>query len=464
MTWYDYNLDLFARTYLVVNVKGRLASSCYNGYWWIGENCAGKAEEERAQEFEMKELASAHEASEAKAHADSLAALHSSEMARARAREADTAQLTTRRLQSMSENMFGQNSPSLEEGLTKLRTSLTSVEEQLSKRGLQNEELELKLSEAHAEHAKVKANAEKSEEMSKALQEQVQQLMLASSAACELRNAEASLGGKQVELEALHSQLEAARVTCYQISEEREEQFKEAKTESLAVEELQCKSRQIELKVQRAEAKLHTQDRRYKQEREEWQHKLRQLQLSEIHSQNRTAVEESLTDSSELRAQSEKNEALVKRKALLQKEAQQLESELESAKRRNSLHRKEAEARHQADEIRRNALIQEINAAKGHVAALAQETDRLRQATLARPESKANDEPKTLDSVKVSQGEQGSHADSAKRRHLERLLAQQEKQELHLNEQIDASKRADPSFQISNAFGTVLLRSDAQWA
>ena len=275
--------------------------------------------------------------------------------------------------------------------------------------------------------------------MSRELQDQVQQLMLASSAACEIRNAEASLDGCQEELETLSSQMQSGRSVCQQISTERDAQLNEAKSEGLLVEELRCTGRQLELKLQRAEAKLHTQDRRFRQEREEWHCKLRQMQLSELHSESEVVEVVEPLDMS-LTA---KNEAWTAQKAQLQKELGELESELEAAKRRDSLQRKEAEARHQADEIRKDALLQEVNSARGHVAALAQEIDRL-QATR---EAKTGEKAETISAVQREHRADRAARSDPKRKHLERLLAQQEKQESQLTEQIDASKKADPCFK-----------------
>ena len=387
----------------------------------------------------MRQLASEQEVAEATAQQESLMAMRSTDLARAKTTEADTVALTARRLQSMSETFLA-GSPSVEQGLTKLRTSLTNVQEELNKRAVCNQQLQLEFDEACAEHAEVKRQSDISEEMSRELQEHVQQLMLASSAACEIRNAEASLDGCQEELETLSSQLQTGRSVCQQISTERDTQLNEAKTEGLLVEELRCTSRQLELKLQRAEAKLHTQDRRYRQEREEWHRKLRQMQLSELHSESEVVEVVEPLDVS-LTA---KNEAWTTRKAQLQKELGELESELEAAKRRDSLQRNEAEARHQADEIRKDALLQEVNSARGHVAALAQEIDRLQATREAKTGDKAE---------KISDAAQREHrADRAarsdpKRKHLERLLAQQEKRESQLTEQIDASKKADPYFK-----------------
>eukprot|EP00438_Fugacium_kawagutii_P024938 Skav213195 [mRNA] locus=scaffold2826:267044:268201:+ [translate_table: standard] len=371
----------------------------------------------------MRKLASTHEATEAAAHKETLMAVRSTELARSEAAEVDNALLTARRLQSMSEAFLTEN-PWTEQVLTKLQTNFANVEEQLHKRSEDNQHLELELVEARAEQAEIKTHSYKSEEASNELQEHVQQLMLASSAACEVRNAEASLDGCEEELETLSSQLESRKLMCQQISEERNAQLSEAKREGLLVEELRCKGRQLELKAQHAEAKLHTQERRYNQEQEEWHRKLRQMQLSDLHSQSDV----------ETVASNAQNEALAKRKTLLQKEAKQLEGELEAARRQYLSRREEAEARHQADEIRKDALLQEMSSVKGQVAALTQEADRL----------EATREPKAAKSDLTRSGRQQPAVRSAKRKDVERLLAQQEKQESQLVEQIDASKKADP--------------------
>lgn len=378
----------------------------------------------------MRKLASQHEATEAAAHKETLMAMRSTELARTEAAEVDNALLTARRLQSMSETFLTEN-PWMEQVLTKLQTSFVNVQEQLNKRSEDNQHLELELVEARAEHAEIKMHSYKSEEASNELQEHVQQLMLASSAACEVRNAEASLDGCEEELETLSSQLESRKLMCQQISEERNAQLSEAKHEGLLVEELRCKGRQLELKAQRAEAKLHTQERRYNLEQEEWHRKLRQMQHMQLPDHSQSDVET---------VASAQNEALATQKKLLQKEAKELEGELEAARRQHLSRREEAEARHQTDEIRKDALLQEMNSVKGQVAALTQEADRLEAAR----------EPKTAksDLTRSAHREQRAVRPDAKRKDVERLLAQQEKQESQLVEQIDASKKADPCFKL----------------
>ena len=388
---------------------------------------SGKAEEERAKEFEMRCVALSHEATEASAHEETLMAARSRELARAQAAEADAAALTARRVQTLFETFA--ESPWMEQGLTKLRTSLTNVQEQLNQRARSNQHLLLELEEAQAELADVKRTSDNSEATSKELQEEVQQLMLASSAACEIRNAEASLEACREDLAVLAGELRTGQLACQQVLDKKDAQLNEAKTEALLVEELRCTSRQLELKVQRAEAKLHTQERRYKQEREEWHRKLRQMRLSNLSSEVEV---DDVNEVQEVQVSS-KNQVLAHRKEQLQLANRELELELEVARKKDQQQRQEAEAKHQADQLRKEALLQEIHSARGHVAALAQEIGRLRDAKLETATEK-------ISQVRL---EKPARSDP-KRKHVERLLAQQEKQESQLTQQIDASKKAEP--------------------
>ena len=97
----------------------------------------------------MRQLASEQEVMEATAQQESLMAMRSTDLARAKTTEADTVALTARRLESMSEKFLA-GSPLIEQGLTKLRTSLANVQEEVNKRAVCNQELQLEFDEACA--------------------------------------------------------------------------------------------------------------------------------------------------------------------------------------------------------------------------------------------------------------------------------------------------------------------------
>ena len=272
--------------------------------------------------------------------------------------------------------------------------------------------------------------------------------MFASSAACEIRNAEANLNKKVEDLESKSHQLELQQRRCRDISAKRADELDEVRAESLKMEELQCKGQQLELGLQRAESKLHTQDRHYKQERQEWQSKLRQLQLAE-HSQHsqRSSI---LSDQSqiEVKGPSEETEMLSFEKARLEKEAQDMKQELVSAKNRHSLHLQEAQALLQQEEKRKEMLLNEIRLAKSHITAMAQELDRLQEAT-----ENGNHSEKAAALGKAMPGSEApyakprgprtSRAEQTRIKNIQKLLAQEEKQEALLQEQIDTSQATD---------------------
>ena len=128
---------------------------------------AGKAEEEEAREFEMRELAAAQELAEANAQKETQAFLRSSERAKDEMAKVETAALTARRLQALSESLQEENLKIIEsKGLAKLRSNIMAADHELIEKAQKHEEVESELKRAEVELARVKSESEKSEKTS----------------------------------------------------------------------------------------------------------------------------------------------------------------------------------------------------------------------------------------------------------------------------------------------------------
>ncbi|CAK9074002.1 unnamed protein product [Durusdinium trenchii] len=400
----------------------------------------GLAEEERAREFEMEEVAAAHELAEAKAQQETRSFLRSCELAQEQKSKADNTPLTARHLQLLSESLQEDSISVVErEGLIKLGSSIAAVNQRLSEEVQMRQEFELELERARLEHAQAESECSKSQEKTQELQEQVQGLMLASSAACEMRNAEANLSKREGELESTSSQLHSQRLKCQEWSSARDTQLEEVKMESMKMEELQYRARQLELQMQRAEAKIHTQDRHFRQERQEWYSRLRQLQLADLPRRKHGSPSEPGSPHAEMKAlaaQREETEMLLCEKARLEEEAADIKLKLESAKEEMQVMQKQE----YAESRRRGMLLHEITCERNHTTALVQEIERLRDATVKK-EVQADEPVKAKEVISQAKVQRPTGTEQSRTKHVQRLLAQEEKQEGLLKEQIETSMR-----------------------
>ena len=381
---------------------------------------AGLAEEERAREFEMEEVAAAHELAEAKAQQETRSFLRSCELAQEQKSKADNTPLTARHLQLLSESLQEDSISVVErEGLIKLGSSIAAVNQRLSEEVQMRQEFELELERARLEHAQAESECSKSQEKTQELQEQVQGLMLASSAACEMRNAEANLSKREGELESTSSQLHSQRLKCQEWSSARDTQLEEVKMESMKMEELQY--------------------RHFRQERQEWYSRLRQLQLADLPRRKHGSPSEPGSPHAEMKAlaaQREETEMLLCEKARLEEEAADIKLKLESAKEEMQVMQKQE----YAESRRRGMLLHEITCERNHTTALVQEIERLRDATVKK-EVQADEPVKAKEVISQAKVQRPTGTEQSRTKHVQRLLAQEEKQEGLLKEQIETSMR-----------------------
>ncbi|CAJ1406618.1 unnamed protein product [Effrenium voratum] len=313
--------------------------------------------------------------------------------------------------------------------LAELRFQLGTVQGQLQSGAVRGARLAAELAAAQHRGAELRRRGAAEEAEVEELKQEVHALSLASSAACERRDAETRLEESEEEMEQVRGQFQHTSKACQELAEGLRAARGQAREEQRVAEELENRSNFLESALHRAEARLHTQDRRFKQEREEWHRKLRALQQSEANMIRDSASE--LHEASALKQKEAEAETLAGERAELEAEARRLSSELELAKRQGAMQAKEAEAAARAAQRDEEVLLKEISSARGRITAMAKEIDRLREA---KPPSGGMQLSASSQDLRAQRSEQ------AKTKQVQRLLAQEEKQEAGLKEKISASK------------------------
>ena len=182
-----------------------------------------------------------------------------------------------------------------------------------------------------------------------------------------MRNAERNLLDGQQELDGYRFELQRRQAAFRTLVATNQQLRATEVQEARRVDSLQGRAVHLEQQLGHLEAKLQTQLRRHRQERLEWQQRLRRLERPEVPEVQREVVD--------LRAVGEKK--------ALEEHVSELTESLRLREQQRSLDFKAQEAQREADEQRRELLGAEIGSARGQVKALAQQLSRLREA--ARP-------------------------------------------------------------------------------
>ncbi|CAE7782360.1 unnamed protein product, partial [Symbiodinium necroappetens] len=412
----------------------------------------GKTEEEAAVVVQMVAEASAASNAEAAAASEAQAALATAEATSAESEAISGANLTARRLQSLSQTLQGQTIT--RPGLKNLSEKLATTSEDLSQQVEACMEARQRFGKIEEEEIEATELAKTSEATSLELQEQVRLLVLASSAACELRNAEASLGQGEEELERISGQLNVKAASCKELFEQRCLAESRAEAEELLLSQLQSESQGLDSRLQRAEARQQTQERRCRQERAEWKQQLRQHQLHGVNARKSignfateplAVVYEAVPDHTAQEAW--ECNGLVQEKNALEEQAKELQIQLEATRRRHHTLVKENDTERYLAKRGEEVLAKEIASARGRVTAMSYELDRLLQVT-AGPDA-SNDRICTSFS---GQANRASESDTAKQafrafkgrsKKLQASLAQEQEQGRQLRDRVSQLKHVN---------------------
>ena len=353
-------------------------------------------EEEEAVAKQMAAEAVAATSEETAACNEERDAWTAAEAATAESEAVNSINLTARRLQSLSQEIQKHGAVA-GSGLSHLAQKVATVSTNLHQQVAACTEACRGLEKMEEERAEAEEVAQNSEATCSELQEQVRLLMVASSAACELRNAEASLVQGEEELAKISEQLESQSASCNDLLERRRVSESTAETEELLLSQLQSASQALEANLQRAEARLHTQERRFQQERNEWKQRLRQLQqlqLREVQTRRtfcNRAVEpvsagialEPVTAVNMVNPGCERLElqSIAQQEHALEEQAKDLQSQLAATKRRGQMLLKEHDTERYLARRGEDVLTKEIASARGRVTAMSYELDRLHQVT-----------------------------------------------------------------------------------